>query len=67
MVREIVMAAVCVVTVIALAWLIDHPRKEFGSFLAIGGFVVMVVVAFVKKKNRVTRYQRMKFVKREEK
>jgi len=50
MVREIV---------IALAWLMDHPKKELGSLLALGGFVVMIVVAFVKNKNQVSRYRRL--------
>lgn len=60
MVREIVMAAICVGAVIVLAWVMDHPKKELGSVLALGGFVVLVAVAFIKNKNRVTRYQRMK-------
>ena len=60
MIREIVMAGISVGTVIALAWWIDHPKKEVGSLLAVGIFVVLIVVAFIKKQNQVTRYQRMK-------
>ena len=60
MIREIVMAGISVGAVIALAWWMDHPKKEVGSLLAVGVFVVIVVVAFVKNKNQVTRYQRMK-------
>ena len=60
MIREIVMAGISVGAVIALAWWIDHPKKEVGSLLAVGIFVVLVVVAFIKKQNQVTRYQRMK-------
>ena len=60
MIREIVMAGISVGAVIALAWWIDHPQKMVGSLLAIGVFVVIVVVAFIKKQNQVTRYQRMK-------
>ncbi len=60
MIREIVMAGISVGAVIALAWWMDHPKKEVGSLLAIGVFVVIVVVAFLKKQNQVTRYQRMK-------
>ena len=60
MIREIVMAGISVGAVIALAWWMDHPKKEVGSLLAIGVFVVLVVVAFLKNKNQVTRYQRMK-------
>lgn len=60
MVREIVMAGISVGAVVALAWWMDHPKKMVGSLLAIGVFVVIVVVAFVKNKNQVTRYQRMK-------
>ena len=54
------MAGISVGAVIALAWWIDHPKKEVGSLLAVGIFVVLVVVAFIKKQNQVTRYQRMK-------
>ena len=60
MIREIVMAGISVGAVIALAWWMDHPKKEVGSLLAVGVFVVLVVVAFLKNKNQVTRYQRMK-------
>lgn len=60
MIREIVMAGISVGAVIALAWWVDHPQKMVGSLLAIGVFVVIVVVAFIKKQNQVTRYQRMK-------
>lgn len=60
MVREIVMAGISVGAVIALAWWVEHPKKEVGSLLAIGIFVVLVAVAFLKKKNQVTRYQKMK-------
>ena len=60
MIREMVMAGIAVGAVIALAWWIDHPKKEVGSLLAVGVFVVLVVVAFIKKQNQVTRYQRMK-------
>ena len=60
MIREIVMAGISVGAVIALAWWMDHPKKEVGSLLAVGVFVVIVVVAFLKNKNQVTRYQRMK-------
>lgn len=60
MVREIVMAGISVGAVIALAWWMDHPKKEVGSLLALGVFVVLVVVAFLKNKNQVTRYQKMK-------
>lgn len=63
MVREIVMAGISVGAVIALAWWIEHPKKEVGSLLAIGIFVVLVAVAFLKKKNQVTRYQKMKHKK----
>lgn len=63
MVREIVMAGISVGAVIALAWWVEHPKKEVGSLLAIGIFVVLVAVAFLKKKNQVTRYQRMKHKK----
>ena len=63
MVREIVMAGISVGAVIALAWWIEHPQKEVGSLLAIGIFVVLVAVAFLKKKNQVTRYQKMKHKK----
>ena len=45
---------------IALAWWMDHPKKMVGSLLAVGVFVVIVVVAFMKNKNQVTRYQKMK-------
>jgi len=48
MIREIVMAGISVGAVIALAWWMDHPKKEVGSLLAIGVFVVIVVVAFEK-------------------
>lgn len=60
MVREIAMAGISVGAVIALAWWLEHPKKEVGSLLAIGIFVVLVAVAFLKKKNQVTRYQKMK-------
>ena len=60
MIREIVMAGISVGAVIALAWWVDHPQKMVGSLLAIGVFVVIVVVAFIKKQNQVTRYQKMK-------
>ena len=60
MAREIAMAGISVGAVIALAWWVEHPKKEVGSLLAIGIFVVLVAVAFLKKKNQVTRYQRMK-------
>ena len=60
MIREIVMAGISVGAVIALAWWMDNPKKEVGSLLAIGVFVVLVVVAFMKKQNQVTRYQKMK-------
>ena len=63
MVREIVMAGISVGAVIALAWWIEHPKKEVGSLLAIGIFVVLVAVAFLKKKNQVTRSQKMKYKK----
>lgn len=63
MVREVVMAGISVGAVIALAWWVEHPKKEVGSLLAIGIFVVLVAVAFLKKKNQVTRYQRMKHKK----
>ena len=63
MVREIVMAGISVGAVIALAWWVEHPKKEVGSLLAIGIFVVLVAVAFLKKKNQVTRYQKMKHKK----
>ena len=49
MIREMVMAGIAVGAVIALAWWMDHPKKEVGSLLAIGVFVVLVVVAFCKK------------------
>ena len=49
MIREIVMAGISVGAVIALAWWIDHPKKEVGSLLAVGIFVVLIVVAFIKK------------------
>ncbi|MDP6037426.1 MAG: hypothetical protein QGG64_02655 [Candidatus Latescibacteria bacterium] len=58
MVREMVMAAICVGAVIALAWLMDHPQKVFGSLLVLGVFVVIVAVAYVKKQNEGPRYQR---------
>ncbi len=60
MIREIVMAGISVGAVIALAWWMDHPKKEVGSLLAVGVFLVIVVVAFLKNKNQVTRYQKMK-------
>ena len=60
MVREIVMAGISVGAVIALAWWVDHPQKEVGSLLAVGIFGVLIVVAFLKKKSQVTRYQKMK-------
>ena len=60
MVREIAMAGISVGAVIALAWWLEHPQKEVGSLLAIGIFAVLVAVAFLKKKNQVTRYQKMK-------
>ena len=60
MAREIAMAGISVGAVIALAWWVEHPKKEVGSLLALGIFVVLVAVAFLKKKNQVTRYQRMK-------
>ena len=63
MVREIVMAGISVGAVIALAWWVEHPKKEMGSLLAIGIFVVLVAVAFLKKKNQVTRYEKMKHKK----
>ena len=55
MVRELVMAGICALGVIALAWAMDHPRKELGSALALGAFVALAVVAFLKNQNRVSR------------
>lgn len=53
--RELVMAGICALGVIVLAWAMDHPRKELGSALALGAFVALAVVAFLKNQNRVSR------------
>lgn len=53
--REIIMAGICTLAVIGLAWLMDHPEKELGSLLALGAFGVMVLVAYLKSKDQRSR------------
>ncbi|MGA1199048.1 MAG: hypothetical protein ACO36I_21350 [Candidatus Latescibacterota bacterium] len=54
--REIIMVGICTLAVIGLAWLMDHPKKELGSLIALGAFGVMVLVAYLKSKDQVRRH-----------
>jgi len=61
--REIVMVGICTLAVIVLAWTMDHPKKELGSLLALGAFGVMVLVAYLKSKNQISRSPRRLIVR----
>lgn len=43
--REIVIAGVCLLLTIGLAWLVDHPSKVTGSIVLGIAFCVLVVAA----------------------
>lgn len=49
--RGLVMAGICVVLVIGLAWWMDAAHKEAGSLLALAVFAVMGAVAYFKRRN----------------
>lgn len=53
--REIIMVGICTLAVIGLTWVVDHPDKEKGTLIALGAFAVMVLVAYLKNRNRVDR------------
>jgi len=53
--REIIMVGICTLAVIVLTWMVDHPDKEKGTLIALGAFAVMVLVAYLKNRNRVDR------------
>lgn len=53
--REIVMVGICTLMVIGLAWGIDHPKKDVATWIALGAFVGMVLMAYVKSRNIVPR------------
>ena len=40
--REIVMAAICTVATIAVAWIIDHPSKVGGTIMTLVVFAIIV-------------------------
>lgn len=50
--REIIMVGICTLAVIALAWLMDHPKKELGALIAVCAFGVMVLVAYLKSRDQ---------------
>lgn len=56
--RELVMAGLSIGAVIVVAWLVDHPRKEWGSVLALGAFALLVIVVYFKNKNTQKRKTR---------
>lgn len=62
--REIIMVGICTLAVIGLAWLMDHPKKELGSLIALGAFGVMVLVAYLKSKDQTRRQSSRLIVKK---
>jgi hypothetical protein len=43
--REIVIAAICVLATLAIAWLVDHPDKLTGTAILLVAFGIVVAVA----------------------
>jgi hypothetical protein len=43
--REIVIAAICVLATLAIAWLVDHPDKVTGTAILLVAFGIVVAVA----------------------